>query len=305
MRPRPLLVAGLAALASVPLGAWALAGAQDDPPPAELPELPSVAEQVDGLYDDDGCLVTGPEEVDCSVRADEVDEALSHGPATEVRRLQGFVGPRWLGQVTGTGPEVLGTTVTTASSGTFRADGLARNHGENVLATIEVSARLIGPDGAELATATATSPVHDVRPGEPVPFTIEADVPVADVDHVEWSAAGGDQGDEAHRTLAWTPYWERPVGGEPVDLYLHQDGPGERPYLLFGSVSSIDGGVDDPEVLVAWLDADGRLVRSVATPAVGPDGEPVDRLDGTADVLVTSPVDPPAGGEALVWVQGS
>lgn len=305
MRVRSLLLAGAVAL-TVPAGAWSLADANEPADAPELPELPSVAEQVDGLYDADGCLVTGDGQVDCTVRAAEVDEALSHGPATEPRRLQGFVGSHWLGQVTGTGPEVLADSVTVAEGGTFRADGLVRNHGAVVLAHIEVTARLVAADGSELAVVHTTSPVHDVRPGEPVPFTVTAEVDGAAVDHVEWSAAGGDEGDEATRALAWTPYWERPVGGDPVDLYLEHDDTG-RPYLLFGAVSTVADRVDQPQVVVGWLDADGRLIRTLTAPVVGPDGAPlVELADGAAgDALLSADVDPPVGGEALVWVQGS
>ena len=305
MRARPLLLAG-ALVVAVPVGAWSLADA-DQPAAPALPELPSVAEQVDGLYDADGCLVTGPDEVDCSVRADAVDEALSHGPATETRQLEGFVGSHWLGQVTGTGPEVVASTVTTTTSGAFRADGLVRNHGGLVVESVEVTARLLAADGAELAVVSATSPVHDVRPGEPVPFTVTADVDAGAVDHVEWSAAAGAEGDGTARALAWTPYWERPVGGEPVALYVEHDDTG-RPYLLFGSVTAVgDGPLGDPQVVVGWLDAEGRLVRTLSAPVVGPDGAAVDELaaGGAGDALLRADADPPAGGEAIVWVQGS
>lgn len=303
MRARSALLAtGLLAVA-VPVGAWSLADAGTPSAAPGLPELPSVAEQVDGLYDEQGCLTTGTGEADCSVRADEVDEALSHGPATEARQLQGFVGTRWLGQVTGTGPEVLEDSVRVAD-GAFAAQGLVRNHGEVTLATVEVTARLLDADGEELATVTATSPVHDVRPGEPAPFEISADVD--GVARVEWSAAGGEAGDGDSRALAWTPYWERPVGGEPVDLYLHRDEAGERPYLLFGSVTAVEA-VASPEVVVAWLDADGRLVRTLSGPVVGPDGAAVDELTagGAGDVLLSAEADPPVDGEVLVWVQGA
>jgi hypothetical protein len=65
--------------------------------------------------------------------------------------------------------------------------------------------------------------------------------------------------------------------------------------------------VGGPEVVVAWLDADGRLVRTLSAPVVGPDGAALAELPagGAADTLLTADVDPPAGGEALVWVQGS
>ena len=304
MRARSLLLAGALAV-TVPVGAWSLADADEPAPAPALPELPSVADQVDGLYDAEGCLTTGSGEADCSVRADEVDEALSHGPASEPRQLQGFVGSHWLGQVTGTGPEVVAATVTTATSGTFRADGLVRNHGAVIVDTVEVTARLVGVDGAELAVVSATSPVHDVRPGEPVPFTVTAEVDVASVDHVEWSAAGGIEGDESARALAWTPDWERAVGGDPGALYFEH---AARPYLLFGSVASVgDTAVAGPEVVVGWLDADGRLVRTLSAHVVGPDGDTLAELaaGGAADALLGADVDPPVGGEALVWVQGS
>jgi hypothetical protein len=309
MRPRPALLAAAGVLAAaVPVGAWSLATADTPPPDPGLPELPSVADQVEGLYDDDGCLVLGRGEVDCSVRADQVDEALSHGPATESRQLQGFVGSHWLGQVTGTGPAVLSDTVDLATAGPFRAQGLARNQGAVLLDTIDVTASLVAADGTELDRVTVTSPVHDVRPGEPVPFTVTADVAATDVDHVEWSAAGGAEGDEAPRALAWTPYWERPAGGDPIDLYLYRDPAGERPYALFGSVAVVgDQTVSDPEVIIAWLDGAGRLVRTLSGPVVGPDGEALDALAGgdIGDVLLTADADPPVDGEALVWVQGS
>jgi hypothetical protein len=308
MRVRtPALVAGLAVAVSVPFGAWATATSAPTDPEAALPELPSVAEQVDGLYDADGCLVTGDGSADCSVRASEVDEALSHGPVTESRQLQGFVGAHWTTDALGAGPVVLEPSLDVAEAGPYTAQGLARNEGEHVLDTLTVTARLLDAEGAELAVLTATSPVHDIRPGEPVPFTLTGDVPAEAVDHVEWSAAGGAEGDPATRALAWTPYWERPVGGEAVDLYLHQDAEGARPYLLFGSVAAVGAGpVEAPQVVIAWLDAEGRLVRTLVTSVRGADGADLARLEAgaAADALVVADADPPVGGEALVWVQG-
>ncbi len=302
-----MLVTGLAVAALLPPGAWALATAAPSDPARTLPELPSVAEQVDGQYDEAGCLVTGDGEADCSVRAEEVDRALSHGPATETRHLEGFVGSRWLGQVTGAGPTVVAPSVQASTTGSYRASGLARNEGTGVVDTIEVTARLRDAAGSELATVTTTSPVHDVRPGEPVPFTVTADVPAAAVAAVEWSATAVGTGDEAVRALAWTPYWERPVGGPPVDLYLHRDGAGRRPYLLFGSATAVGGDVAEPEVVVAWLTAGGRVAVIASTPLRAPDGVALTALPagGAADALVVADRNPPAGGEVLVWVQGS
>jgi hypothetical protein len=309
MRARtPLLVTGLALAAVAAPGAWALATASSPDPAPALPELPSVAEQVAGLYDADGCLVTGPGQADCTVRADDVDEALSHGPATETRHLEGFVGSRWLGQVSGRGPVVVAPSVTLGTTGSFTASGLARNEGSTLVDTLEVTAQLLDDSGAVLATETVAGAVHDVRPGEPVPFTLQSDVPASAVARVEWSATATGEGDAAARAFAWTPYWERPVGGPAVDLYLHRDSRGPRPYLLFGAAASVGStSVDQPEVVVAWLTADGHLASIATAPLSAPDGSALSALDAgaSADALVTAAANPPAGGEAIVWVQGS
>jgi hypothetical protein len=311
MRPAPrFLIAGTVLAAAALSGAGLVAGASDPSPSPGLPELPSVTEQIAGLYDDDGCLHTGPraDEVDCSVLADEVDEALSHGGAREPRLLQGFSGSHWLGQVDGRGPRVLPDSVALSPEGSFAASGLARNEGTEVLATLSVTARLVDGAGAELDEVTVVSPVRHIRPGEPVPFALTSPVAVSTVDHVEWSATGGAPGDAATRALSWTPFWERPVDGEPVALYLYRDGAGRRPHLLFGSVAAVSGtGVDRPEVVVGQVSADGRLVSVVSASVRGPDGSPLARLDAgaTGDALVVGPGDPPAGGETMVWVQGS
>ena len=289
-------------------GVTLVAGADDPAPTPTLPELPSIAEQVDGLYDGDGCLQTGQDEADCSVRAAEVDAALSEGAAGETRHLEGFVGSRWLGVVDGGGPTVLPATVDQRPSGAFTATGLARNEGTEVLADLAVTARLLDTAGQELAVVTAVSPVHDARPGEPVPFTVRAEVDAASVARVEWSVAGGATGDGGHRAMAWTSYWERPVGGDPVDLYLYRDGTGPRPHLVFGSVASVGAQpVEHPEVVVGWLSPEGRLVGLVTTRVRGADGTPLGRLaaGGAADALVVSPTAPPAGSEMLVWAQGT
>ena len=309
MRSRAPWILAIALVAGIAVPGAALVAAADDPPRApRLPELPSVADGVDGLYDEHGCLQTGPAEVDCSVRAAEVDAALSEGGAGETRHLEGFVGSRWLDLVDGRGPTVLSATVERSTTGAFVATGLARNEGSAILADLVVTARLLGPNGDELDVVTGTSPVHDLRPGEPAPFMVRSAVDAESVVRVEWAAAGGAEGDATDRALAWTSYWERPEGGDPVDLYLYRDSGGSRPHLLFGSVASVGPvQVDDPEVVVGWLSPAGRLVGFVTTPVRGPDGTPLVWLPagGAADALVVAPSAPPAGAEPLVWVQGA
>jgi hypothetical protein len=243
------------------------------------------------------------------VRADALDEALADGGGREARHLEGFVGSHWLGAVRGTGPVVLEPTVSAAPvQGAYGAVGLARNEGDHELPAIEVTARLFDDAGVELATATATSPIRGVRPGEPVPFTLVTSVPNDTVASVEWSAAPVATAAATSRRLAWTSWWERPAGGEPVELYLYRDPAGPTPYLLFGSVENVgDASVRSPEVVVAWLDAAGRVVTTTGAPVRDPDGRPEAALDagGAGDALVAVTGGVPAGAEVLVWMQGS
>ena len=136
------------------------------------------------------------------------------------------------------------------------------------VATLEVTAQLFDAMGEALASVTVVSPVHDLRPGEPAPFTVRADVDAATVARIAWTAAGGAVGDPARRALSWTGFWERPEGGDPVDLYLYRDGGGPRPQLLFGSVAAVtERLLERPEVVVGWLDDHGRLVVVATAPA--------------------------------------
>ena len=308
--------AAVVTVAAVVLGvglpaAWAVAttGRQASAP---LPTLPPVAEEIPGLYDEQGCLRTGLREgdVDCSVRAEELDAALIDGGPSQERHLAGFVGPQYLAESRGTGPVVLDETVRQRrSGGAWTAQGLARNEGDGVVASIEVTARLLDRSGAVLAEVQTTSPVRDVRPGEPVPFQLVADLPASAVGAVEWSAAGAVGGDDRRRDLAWTVWWERPAGRRaPVDLYLHHErGPGPQPRAVFGSVEHVgEEAVAAPEVVMAWLDARGRVAALATAPVSDPDGRPLATLapGEAADVLVSLDRPVPSASSPLVWVQG-
>lgn len=302
MRVRALLALTAVLGALVVAGASLVAADGAAPVPDGLPELPSVADRVDGLYDDAGCLHTGVDDVDCSVRADEVDAALAGG---ETRHLEGFTGPRWADG--GTGPVVLPATVERSRAGAFVATGLVRHWGEQVVAGVEVTARLLDAEGVVLDEVRASSPVHDVRPGEPVPFRVESTVAAEQVARIAWSASAGATGDPTARALGWSAYWERPTGGEPVDVYLWTDPAGDRPHLLFGSVANLgERALADPEVLVAWVGPDGHLGPLVRTPVVGPDGSALSDLapSATGDVLVVAATAPVPGSELILWVQG-
>lgn len=197
---------------------------------------------------------------------------------------------------------------------TWTARGLVRNDTADVLDEVSVEATLVGADGS-LTTARADSPVRAVRPGEPVPFVIEADLPRADVASVRWTATGVAGGDASSRELTLATYWTRPYGDpRPVRIPARDESTtSARPFLLFGSVTATTAGagVDRPVVTAAWRDADGRITDVRTVPAVAPDGAAVAALapGAAADflVVVDDAVLGPAADAAppMLWGGGS
>jgi hypothetical protein len=299
----------LALCVTVP-AAWAgleLAGADegDDRP---LPELPGVQERVEGLYDEDGCLRTAVDDRDCSVTAQELDDALAGGDADDVRHLAGFTGSRWIDIPEAGAPVVLEDTVALAPGPTVELRGLVRNEGPDTVDAIEVGAVLRGPDGRQLAALSGVAAVGTVRRGEPVPFELTGPAVTGPVDRIEWSAAA-TTAEPRVRDLEWQPYWEQPAGArDPVDNYLYREsGPGPHPHVTFGSVRNVGADpASDVTVVAAWLGPDGRIAALAEAPVADPGGrERVDLTAGSALDAILIDAEVPTGAEALVWVSGS
>lgn len=290
------------------------AGSGAEPPAASpdgLPVLPPVEERQPELFDDAGCLVTGPGEADCETTAGDLDAGAAGATESDERALAGFVGSRWLDGASAPAPVVLTDTITAGADGAGRwsATGLARNDTATGIAGIEVRAVLRGADGAELAVVAATSPVRDVRSGEPVPFDLRSDVDAGAVAEVAWEAVAQDGTvDAAGREVELAVYWVRPEGApDPLDLYLYRDDGDARPQALFASVTVVgQAAIAQPRLVVAWIDGGGRVLAVDGAPVVTPTGAPAtDLAPGSAgDALVLHDgVGGPALAEAtpMVW----
>lgn len=261
-----------------------------NPPPnkrgdgvAPLPTLPSTRARSPELYDERGCVRTAPGEAACSSTAAQQDLAAAGARTDDWRRLAGFEGRGFTTDVTRGQVIVLESTVRTSASGPWRAAGLVRNERDEDLGGVTVTAELVGADGRVIGTVSGDSPVTSVRAGEPVPFVLRADVDAASVASVRWSATASTSApapDTAARSVALATYWTRsPSTGRPVELYLYRDGPGELPYLLFGSVESVaPTPMRQPRVVLAWMDREGRVVGVTDTPLVTADGAPAAEL---------------------------
>lgn len=300
---------GAARSQRVDAGAGATAGQGTSVP---LPTLPPVAERHPEAYDASGCAQVGPDEVDCSATAADVDRAAAH-PADGWRTLAGYVGPHYATEVVAGTVVLLDGTTTTATDGPWRATGLVRNDTTAPVTDVVVEATLLDASGSELGRARGDVPVDPIRPGEPAPFDVRADVPATAVAEVRWTVdfRPSDAADE--RLVELVTWWDRPADDpDAVDLYLYRDAPdGPRPYLLFGAITN-HGAVElpSPTVVAAWTDGDGRVVAVAETAAVtdpvAATGGPPLAPGASADFLFVLDERPAAvdDGQVLLWAVG-
>lgn len=301
-----LLALALFAVAGCGVRADHTAGAGEGDPEASLPTLPPVEERLPESYDADGCLLLA-EGRDCGATAEDLDQALAGDES--FRTLAGFQGPLFTTDVSAGALTVLDGTLSVATTGPWRAQGLVRNETTSPVLAPEVTAVLRDGAGAEVGRVTAPALVAPVRSGEPAPFVLESDVDAAAVASVDWSVVdAGGAPPLGTRSLGLDTYFVEPAGDrEPLHLYLYDEsGPGPRPHVLYGSVTDLaDVGAPRPTVVAAWLGDDGRVRAVTESAAVEPDGSPTAELapGQFADFLLT--VDTGASGlvdaPMLLW----
>ena len=241
-----------------------------------LPVLPPPHVRYPGLFDENGCALLHREQ---DGRVTTMCPAPGPTPLANLpspsdapwRRLLGYEGPYYSPTVHGSGVSVLPESVGIAAGGRWGAVGLVRNDTMSVVTDITVIAQLLGRDGTVVATASASVPVRDVRPGEPAPFAISTAELRSAITGVRWSVrsrptrpsaasarmveialarslalddgAGCDAGNpgararQSHRTM--TPYRE----------------------IAWGSLRSWSArSIRRPSVVGLWLDDQGRGV---------------------------------------------
>jgi hypothetical protein len=266
MRPvrrlqRISVAAGVMAIA---LAGSYLAFAQGPATSAPLPTLPPLAQMEPHLYDSSGCPL-GPESDAADARlvpqCGPTDPQASVPTARTRLDLRGFQGDRYAGPLNSDAAVVLADTVSTTSTGTWRAWGLARNETSRTIG-IKVTAVLLDSAGGTLTTVAASSAVGAVRSGEPAPFVLTSTVPAAQVAGVRWSGAATPSGTATKRDFSIMLNWTLPYGDrEPAASYYRDPAVGPPyPYVLSGEIQNVGtNAVTRPHVVVAWESDDGRV----------------------------------------------
>lgn len=264
-----LLVGGLAALTG------SLAGAQDAPPSTPMPTLPPVSVLEPTLRDAQGCQrFPVSEEPDASWASycGHSDDGADQAPegAETPRNLMGFIGPYYATTISAQGMILLPESVTTTSTGTWRAWGLVRNETDLPVGAL-VRASLLDSNGGLLGSPSSTVPVNPLRPGEPGPFALTSNIPAAQVARVEWSVNPTPPGLGLERSFLIRRFWTLPYGTrQPASSYYSDPGgPPPYPFVLAGDVENLGSTeVRRPTIVAAWLDENLR-VRWVATAPTG------------------------------------
>ena len=289
-----LLALALFAVAGCGVRADHTAGAGEGDPEASLPTLPPVEERLPESYDADGCLLLA-EGRDCGATAEDLDQALAGDES--FRTLAGFQGPLFTTDVSAGALTVLDGTLSVATTGPWRAQGLVRNETTSPVLAPEVTAVLRDGAGAEVGRVTAPALVAPVRSGEPAPFVLESDVDAAAVASVDWSVVdAGGAPPLGTRDLELTTWFVEPAGArEPLTAGLFgESGAGPFPHVVYGSVTNrADVDAPHPAVVGAWLDDAGRVRAVTDSSVVTVDGGTLDALgpSGLADFVLRVEVD--------------
>lgn len=274
-------------------------------PLASLETLPPPQVLEPDLYDENGCLIVDPDRSpDCPGPSPSGEE-----PGEPVPPIYGFRGPLYTVELAHNAVVVIPEAVKTASSGTWEAFGILRNETLEIVGDVQVTATLTGADGAPLGTVIGFPAVSPIRPGEPAPFQLTSTVDAADVVQVEWSVSSAPT-TSVPRQFLIEEYWSQPYGDRAPLVSLGEvDGHEPYPFLHFGSVKSrTEASVNDPILVSAWLDEDGRVIWIAVTPVTRGDGaaELLPGEFGDFLIMVDDPVAGPLlpGADHILWVIG-
>lgn len=224
----------------------------------------------------------------------------------ELAKLQyGFNGARIYhnDKPTGKGVILLEKSLTVADEGKWRAWGLVRNELPRDAGDIKVTAALFAADGRLLEKPSVTMPVDPLRPGEPGPFMLSSEVPVATVTRVEWSVMEGKPNTLATRDLETRFYWRFPYGtAQPRPSITRDDPP--YPYVLATGFVNRDAPLADAFIVAAWLDRDRRVIW-IETARMAPEFKRPLPPDGGGNFNKIQVYDPRVGprlNEAEPWL---
>lgn len=228
----------------------------------DLPTLPPPHVLHPELRNEDGCTAIPPDEGGGWRCGPQVEGQLGTESFQTYQALCGFEGPYYSSLVSGKSLVVLENTLNTSTEGNWAVHGLLRNETTETVGEAVVVSRLYGYAGERLGEAKTLSPVRGLRPGEPAPFHIEADVDVGQVYRVEWEIAARSATHPMSRDFMVLVHWEVPYGVMEYGVVLRDDPP--YPYLLATGMRNLGEPVQDAQIIAAWLNDEDQVILIAA-----------------------------------------
>jgi hypothetical protein len=207
----------------------------------------------------------------CALPAPSESQPLCPPPAygspdpNDPGEVWGFSGPLFVNQLNAAAVVLLDSTVLIASEGNWRAAGLVRNETGGVVGGVTIHAELRGTDGSVLGTISTDALLPRIRPGEPAPFVISANVDRVSVASVGWSVSIGEYTSTPipRRFLVNLNWWRQYGDRDPITVPDFPADPQDPPfpYALEGDATSYAATpISSIHVLIAFLDESGRVL---------------------------------------------
>lgn|GEM_PF-6319349 len=155
--------------------------------------------------------------------------------------------------VDGDSVHLVSKSVRMTEQGGWEAWGLVQNHLLTDVGQVTVTATLISKSGAIIGCASEEVPVSPLRPGEPGPFHVKAEVQVSDVDSVTWVITTGSAPSNLTRRLRIGMF-------DPQGIQRAQDGT-VLPFRLRTQVTNEEE-LSDVELVIAFIErATSQVIR--------------------------------------------
>ena len=248
-RKSVLLFSSLVIVASLSFSSLSFGSEKTHGKKVDLPKLPEIWEIHKQLKKED----FQPQFVGLSEEKTTVDMNDPH----QIKALRGFVGQNYIVEVQGQSFPVLENSLNIYKQDKWQAKGLVRNETLDTVGTILVEAQLLSQDGKVLETISTESLIKQVRPGEPVPFTMSSLLNGDQVYDVRWSAKSGYKKEAVSREANIMVNYEVPYGVAEYKGVKRDDAP--YPYVLGTSFDNLSGPLKRAELVAVWLNENGKV----------------------------------------------
>lgn len=291
---------------------------QGPPEQVLLPRLPSMHEQFPQVWDEQECVTLDNGTKACPAPDDGAQGPRDPNGRRNPRALAGFSGRYFateLPQQADRKVAVIPETILATTSGDWSAAGLVQNMTKSPVGAVTVTAVLLDAGGKEIGRASAESPVHGLRSGEPAPFAVDSSVPAADVKEVRWTVESSPPAGPPVRDLVVQLYTPALEYGDraPLDSGISYVEPARPPYPYVerGDVQNFGPRtVQDPEVVAAWIDTDGRVMNVAVAPLRSDPSSVITALEKDKVGWFSFAIDDPdtaarlQGNELILWGVG-